>query len=253
MTLLADLTNLTQTELLILSGIVFLAAMVRGFSGFGLSAVVMASAIFILPPLALVPMLWFLEMAGSLAMFKGGLADADRGTAKGLIIGSGLGLPVGLLLTMQLPIETSKAVALCVLIVLVISQLARLRLPFLATTAGTYGTGLGAGIVTGLAGAGGMLIALYTLARDLPARTMRGTLSVYLLGAGLLGLTTHLTLGTMDQTAAARGLFFVIPTLLGLYAGRALFLPRLEPYYKPFCLTLLLGLASLGLIRTVTN
>ncbi|MEM6408997.1 MAG: sulfite exporter TauE/SafE family protein [Pseudomonadota bacterium] len=250
---LADLTNLTQAELLILSGIVFLAAMVRGFSGFGLSAVVMAMAVFILPPLALIPMLWFLEMAGSIAMFKGGLADADRGAAKGLIIGSAIGLPAGLLLTLQMPIEASKAVALSVLIALALSQLAKLRLPFLATTAGTYGSGFGAGIVTGLAGAGGMLIALYTLARNLPARTMRGTLSIYLMGAGLLGLITHLTLGTMDQTAIARGLFFIIPTLLGLYAGRALFLPRLEPYYKPFCLTLLLGLASLGLIRTVSN
>ena len=253
MNLLADLTYLTPTELLILSGIVFVAAMVRGFSGFGLSAVVMASAIFILPPLALIPMLWFLEMAGSVAMFKGGVQDADRGTAKGLIIGSALGLPIGLLLTMQLSVQISKAVALSVLIVLAISQLGKLRLRFLATTTGTYGTGLGAGIVTGLAGAGGMLIALYTLARDLPARTMRGTLSLYLMGAGLLGLITHLTLGTMDHTATARGLFFVIPTLLGLYAGRALFIPRLEPYYKPFCLTLLLGLASLGLIRTVSN
>ena len=81
MNLLADLTNLTQLEVLLLSGIVFVAAMVRGFSGFGLSAVVMAMAVFILPPLALIPMLWFLEMAGSVAMFKGGLADADRGGA----------------------------------------------------------------------------------------------------------------------------------------------------------------------------
>jgi len=72
MNLLADLTNLTGTELMLLCGITFLAAMVRGFSGFGLSAVVMAAAVFILPPLALIPMLWFLEMAGSLAMFKGG-------------------------------------------------------------------------------------------------------------------------------------------------------------------------------------
>ncbi|MEM7473096.1 MAG: sulfite exporter TauE/SafE family protein [Pseudomonadota bacterium] len=253
MNLLVDLTNLTQTEVLILSGIVFVAAMVRGFSGFGLSAVVMATAVFILPPLALIPMLWFLEMAGSLAMFKGGIQDADKAAAKGLIIGSALGLPVGLLTTMQLATQTSKALALSILIVLAISQLAKVRLPFLATTLGTYGTGFGAGVVTGFAGAGGMLIALYTLARDLPARTMRGTLSVYLLGAGLLGLITHLTIGTMDQTAIARGLFFIIPTLLGLYAGRALFLPRLEPYYKPFCLTLLLGLASLGLIRTVSN
>ncbi|WP_298361674.1 sulfite exporter TauE/SafE family protein [uncultured Litoreibacter sp.] len=253
MNLLADLTNLTTTEVLLLSAIIFVASMVRGFSGFGLSAVVMASAIFILPPLALIPMLWFLEMAGSLAMFKGGMKDADRPTAKGLIIGSACGLPVGLLINMQLATETSKAVALSVLIVLAFGQLAKIRMPFLATTAGTYGSGLGAGIVTGFAGAGGMLIALYMLARNLPARTMRGTLSIYLLGAGVLGLATHLIIGTMDQTAIARGLFFIIPTLLGLYAGRALFIPRLEPYYKPFCLTLLLGLASLGLIRTVSN
>lgn len=253
MNLLADLTNLTGTELLLLSGIIFLAAMVRGFSGFGLSAVVMASAIFILPPIALIPMLWFLEMAGSLAMFKGGLQDADRPTAKGLIIGSGLGLPIGLLLNLQLPTDTSKALALTILIVLALSQLFKMRLPFLATSAGTYGAGLGAGIITGFSGAGGMFIALYMLSRQLDPRTMRGTLSIYLLGAGILGLTTHLVIGTMDQTAVARGLFFIIPTLVGLYAGRALFIPRLEPYYKPFCLTLLLGLASLGLIRTVSN
>ncbi|MEM9585082.1 MAG: sulfite exporter TauE/SafE family protein [Pseudomonadota bacterium] len=253
MNLLADLTNLTQAEVLMLSAIVFVAAMVRGFSGFGLSAVVMASALFILPPLALIPMLWFLEMAGSLAMFKGGIADADRPTAKGLIIGSAFGLPIGLLINMQLATNTSKALALSILIVLAISQLAKVKLPSLATRLGTYGTGLGAGIITGFAGAGGMLIALYTLARDLPARTIRGTLSIYLLGAGILGLITHLAIGTMDQTAIARGLFFIIPTLLGLYAGRALFIPRLERYYKPFCLTLLLGLASLGLIRTVSN
>lgn len=250
---LTALTNLTPTEALALTAIVFVASMVRGFSGFGLSAVVMAGAVFILPPLALIPMLWFLEMAGSLAMFKGGMQDADMPTAKGLIIGSAVGLPIGLLLTMQLPVETSKIVALSVLIVLAASQLAKLQLPFLATRVGTYGTGLGAGVITGLSGAGGMFIALYTLARALPARTMRGTLSIYLLGAGLLGLITHLTIGTMDQTAIARGLLFIIPTLLGLYAGRALFVPRLEPYYKPFCLTLLLGLASLGLIRTVSN
>ncbi|PTX54831.1 hypothetical protein C8N43_3652 [Litoreibacter ponti] len=250
---LAAFTNLTPTELLVLGAVVFVASMVRGFSGFGLSAVVMAAAVFILPPLALIPMLWFLEMAGSLAMFKGGMADADMPTAKGLIIGSAVGLPFGLLLTMQLPVEASKVVALSLLIILAVSQLAKLKLPFLATRVGTYGTGFGAGIITGLAGAGGMFIALYTLARNLPARTMRGTLSIYLLGAGLLGLITHLAIGTMDHTAIARGLFFIIPTLLGLYAGRALFVPRLEPFYKPFCLTLLLGLASLGLIRTVSN
>lgn len=253
MNLLSLLTDLTTTQLAILAGITFAAAMVRGFSGFGLSAVVMASAVFILPPLQLIPMLWFLEMAGSLAMFKGGLKDANTNVAKRLIIGSGCGLPIGLLLNMQLAAETSKAVALTLLIILALSQLLKLKIPFLATTTGTYSSGLAAGIITGFAGAGGMFIALYMLARQLPARTMRGSMSIYLLGAGGLGLITHLIIGTMDQVAIARGLFFILPTLIGLYVGRAFFIPRLEPYYKPFCLTLLLGLASLGLARTIIN
>ncbi|WP_090213204.1 hypothetical protein [Litoreibacter janthinus] len=114
-----------------------------------------------------------------------------------------------------------------------------------------------AAMVRGFSGfglsAGGMFIALYLLARQLPPRTMRGTLSVYLFGAGALGLLTHMLVGTMDQVAVARGLFFILPTLVGFYVGRALLLPKLEKYYRPFCLTLLLSLASLGLARTVTN
>lgn len=244
-----NLLALSVGELVALAGIVFCAGMVRGFSGFGLSALVMSTAVVFLPPVQLIPMLWFLEMSASVMMFKGGLADADTSTSTGLIIGSGIGFPVGLMLTLSIHEQTSKAVALCLLIALAALQLSRMRMPFLATTAGLYGSGFGAGIISGLSGAGGMFIALYMLARDLPARVMRGSLSIYLLGAGLIGLMTHLLLGTMDQIATLRGLALIPPTLLGIVAGRALFTPRFERYYKPVCLTLLIGLATIGLIR----
>lgn len=250
MEMLARLTDLSQTELLLVAGICFMAGLVRGFSGFGLSAVVMAGAVLILPPVQLLPVLWFLEMASSLIMMKGGFADADLGVSKGLIIGAGIGLPVGLLLTISLPVEASKIFALCLLIALALTQLAKIRMPFLATTPGLYGSGLGAGMITGISGAGGMFIALYSLARQLPARVMRGTLSIYLLGAGILGLASHVAIGTLDLTAAYRGAALVPPTLAGIVAGRALFVPRFEPLYKPVCLSLMIGLASIGLIRT---
>lgn len=250
---LLTITALYAQEFWALTGLVLLASIVRGFSGFGLSAVVMAVAVLFLPVIELVPMLWFLEMTGSLMMFKGGMQDADRTIARGLIIGSAIGLPVGLLLTMALPVETSKIIALTLLIALGFSQLARIRLPFLASTPGLYGSGTGAGIVTGLSGAGGMFIALYTLARDLPARTMRGTLSIYLIGAGILGLLTHILLGTMTPEAVARGAVFIIPTVIGIFLGQALFTERMSAYYRPVCLILLIGLASVGLIRTTLS
>jgi uncharacterized membrane protein YfcA len=94
-----------------------------------------------------------------------------------------------------------------------------------------------------------MFLALYTLARDLPARVMRGTLNIYLLGAGVLGLVTHLAVGTMTGQAATRGAILAVPTLIGVFAGRALFVPRYERFYKPACLTLLIALAAASLAR----
>lgn len=230
-------------------GACFFAGAVRGFTGFGLSALAMAILAPVLTPLALIPVFWFLEMAASLVLMKGGWADADRSSALRLVVAAGIGLPFGLLLTMTFDPDLSRTVALALLICLASAQLARLRLPVLATPGGTAAAGFGAGLATGLASVGGMVIALYALVRDLPARTMRGTLNIYMLGAGAVGLVTHLALGTMDGTAAARGLALVPVTLAGVFVGKALFTPRWERYYKRVCLVLLLGLAGAGLIR----
>ena len=246
---MSELLSLSVANAWIAVAACALAGIVRGFAGFGLSALAMAALATLIPPVELIPVFWFLEMSASLVLMKGGWADADRRTAITLMIASAIGLPLGLLATFALDSETSKVVALLLLIALAAAQLSRVRLPALATRPGTAATGLSAGIITGLAGAGGMFVALYALVRDLPARTMRGTLNIYLLGAGVLGLVTHLALGTMDQTSATRGIVLMAPTLAGVALGRALFTPRWETYYKPFCLTLLIGLAALGLGR----
>ncbi|MEL7211857.1 MAG: sulfite exporter TauE/SafE family protein [Pseudomonadota bacterium] len=248
---MSTLLDLTGIEIAALVLITFTAGLVRGFSGFALSAMVMASAVLILPPVELIPICWFLEMSASLLMARGGWRDADRGVVKGLVIGSALGLPLGLALTQAVAVETSALIALSLLIVLAASQLVRLRLPFLATTPGLYGSGLLAGVATGIASIGGMVVALYVLARDAPARQMRGSLVLFLFVSALISLFTLLIFGVMDRQAALRGMGFILPTMLGVLLGQRLFTPKYEPYYKPFCLSLLIGLAALALIRTL--
>ena len=231
----------------------FAAGAIRGFAGFGLSALAMATLAAVIPPVQLIPVFWFLEMTGSLILMKGGWADADRAAALTLTVASGLALPVGLLASLAVDPAMSKAAALVVLVALALTQLARLRIPALASRGGTVAAGLGAGVITGIAGAGGMVIALYALVRDLPARTMRGTLNIYLLGAGLLGLATHVAIGTMDALALQRAAVLIPVTVAGVLLGRALFTPRWERYYRPACLTLLLGLAAAGLLRLASE
>lgn len=250
MSQLYDLTALTQSEFWIVFGIVLAAGIVRGFSGFALSALIMSSAVVILPPVALIPMLWWLEMSASLLMLKGGFADADRPTAYGLVIGAAVGWPFGLWLTTSVDVETSKAIALSIIIVLAVSQLAKVRLAFLASKPGLYGTGIVSGVVSGIAGVGGMVVAFYVLAADAAARSMRGSLVLYLFLSSITSMITLLAFGVMDFSGFKRGLIFAVPTIIGVFLGQRLFTERLAPYYRPFCLTLLVGLASVGLLRT---
>ena len=229
----------------------FLAGAVRGFSGFGLSALAMAVLATVIPPIQLIPVFWFLEMAASLILMKGGWADANRKAALTLMLSAGVALPISLTISQTLDPFTAKMTALILLIVLALLQLSRVKIPLLATQSGTALSGFCAGMITGFAGAGGMLIALYALARNLPARQMRATLNIYLLGGGILGLIAHLSVGTMTTEAATRGLVLIVPTLAGVFVGKALFVPKWEPYYKPFCLTLLMTLAALGILRLI--
>jgi len=250
MTELLALTDLTMTQFWLLLGITITAGIVRGFSGFALSAIVMASAATFLPPVQLIPICFWLELCASVLMARGGWREADRGTVFGLVIGSAVGTPIGLWLTVSMPVETSKLVVLILVIILALVQLAKVRLAFLATKAGLYTSGLAAGIVTGLASVGGMVVALYVLSQDAPARKMRAALVLFLFVSSATSMIYRLYFEVMTMTAIKRAAIFAVPTTLGVVIGQRLFTPKLEPYYRPFCLTLLTGLAMAGLIRT---
>ena len=250
---LLSLTQLTAMQFGIVVCAVFFAGLVRGFSGFALSALVMASLAIMIPPIELIVVCWLLELFASLIMVRGGFKDGDFKMAFGLALGSAVGAPVGLYLTNTLPVETSKFLALVVVLVLALLQLLKVRATFLATNPGLYVAGVTAGIATGLASVGGMVVALYVLARDAPAKTMRGSLVMFLFMTTFMS-GIYLTLyGMVNQTALLRGLLFAVPCILGVMAGKVLFMPRFESYYKPFCLVLLMALAASGLFRLING
>ena len=51
---------LTSSDILFLISICFFAGLIRGFTGFGLSAFVMSLALSIIPPLELIPICWWM-------------------------------------------------------------------------------------------------------------------------------------------------------------------------------------------------
>ena len=250
---LAALLALPIGEITVLAVICLIAGLIRGFSGFALSAMVMASGALIITPVQLIPICWWLEITASLFMLRGGWQDANRKVAIGLAIGSTLGVPFGLALTMAIAPDLSKLVALGVIIALATLQLSRLKIPFLTTNWGLYGSGWLAGIVTGLASVGGMVVALYVLAQQAPPRQMRASLVLFLFLGSVTTMISLWSFGVMDETAVMRGLVMSFPAGLGVVMGKLLFVPKWEHLYKPFCLTLLIALASTGVIRLLLS
>ena len=243
------LTNLTDTQLYICVSVVFLAGIVRGFSGFALSALIMASLAIMIAPVELIAVCALLELAASLLMLRGGIKDANLKISFGLAIGSAIGAPMGLYLTNTVPIETSKTMALCLILVLAFLQLLKVKARFLATDSGLIISGVTAGVATGLASVGGMVVALYVLAREAPAKVMRASLVLFLFLGSIPSFSYLYLYDMLTTTALARGAVLLLPCVLGVVVGQMIFRPQLEKYYKPFCLLLLAILASSGLLR----
>jgi len=248
---MSEILDLSSQELGILGFICFCAGLVRGFSGFALSAFVMATAVTILPPIQLIPVLWFLEMSAGLLMARGGWRDANRSDALLLVTGNLVGWPIGLWLTKTISTTTSKITVLIIIVTLAISQLARVRITFLNSKKGALISGIVAGVISGLAHVGGMIVALYALSRDSDARTMRGTLVTYLFIGSFSSFVFLLAFGVMEKIAMYRGLSMILPTMVGVWIGTKFFIPKLQPYYRPFCLSLLVGLALITLLRQI--
>ena len=246
---LSSLLDLPQFDALFLTAAVVVAGIVRGFAGFGLSALVMASCAVIIPPIQLIPVCWALETTASLVLLKGGWREADRGVAYGLAIGGLVGLPIGLTLTLALPVDTSKLIALLLVLVLAITQLAKLRFAFLATKPGLYGAGGLAGFAYGLAGLGGLTVALYVLARDGTANVMRASIILYLMFSAVTSGIMLLIFGFFTETSMLRSAVLAPSAIIGTLIGAHMFTDRYAKYYRPFCLTLLIALALAGIAR----
>ena len=240
---------LTPGELILCATAVFLAGIVRGFAGFALSALIMASLAILVPPASLIPVCYVLEGVASLLMFRGGVREADGGMVIGLAVGSALGVPIGLWATLHLPPDASRLVALTLIAALAALQLARRSPAFLATRPGLWGSGLLAGVATGLASVGGMVVALYALARDGPPARTRASLVMFLFAGMFTTGAWLLASGMLDRLALARGAALAPFVVAGVLLGSALFRPALQGFYRRFCLTLLIVLAAAGLAR----
>lgn len=231
--------------------VVFGAALVRGYSGFGFSALAVAALTLVLEPVAVVPLVLLLEAAASLQLLAAVHRDVDWRQMGWLLGSAALAMPFGTWLLASLPTPPMRALISAA--ILVVSLLIWLH-PGRRLGAGRTAivpAGLVSGALNGAAALGGLPLVLYFLATSIEAASMRAMVIVYLLFAGLYGSAAAALGGLLGQRTLILAGLMLLPLIAGNAIGDRRF-RRAEPAsFRRFALLILSLLAAIGLIRAV--
>ena len=243
--------GLPPLELLYVVLAVLLASLVRGYSGFGLSALVIASVAPVLPPAELVPVAMMLEVAATLVLLRQVWREVDRPLAGRLLLGAALGTPFGVAALARLPIDATRIGISLVVLAASILLWRGLRVS-LKTRGGTaIGAGVLSGLVNGATGVGGLVIVLFFLSVSMRAAATRATMMIYLLLLGLYGVIVAQMEGLVTGDTWTRAALLCLPMAAGAAFGHRRFVQAEPESFRRFALVLLMVLALLGLLRVL--
>lgn len=224
------------------------AAYVRGYSGFGFSAIFIAFAALLTNPLPLIPVVFACEMLMTVFQARGIRGHVDWRRVIALLLGAAIVLPISVWTILSVGEES---VRLTVSLIVLVMSLILLSGWTVTRVIGTPGN-IGVGIISGLcnsAGIGGLPVAAFMTAQPMPATRFRATMIVYLTGLDLITMPL-LWMGGLVTWDTAIGVTLAFPLLgLGVWLGGRQFLAASPTTFRRFAVMLLLSLSLLGLIR----
>ncbi len=225
------------------------AAFVRGYSGFGFSALVVSASALVMNPLHIVGVVMVCEFLMTFQQWRGVRADVDWRRVLALMIGAAVGLPLGLWGITRMGVDGVRAVIAVYVLVMCAVMLAGWRIREQG-----FPPHLGVGIFAGFAnsvGMAGLPVATYFTAQGVAAGVFRGTLIAYFAALDLFSLPLMWGSGiivwdTFKVALAALPLMWV-----GIWAGGRHFLATDPQDFRKFAIGLLAVLAAINLVKVV--
>ncbi len=222
------------------------AAFVRGYSGFGYSALVIAASSLVTNPLSFVAVVVLLEFAMSLQAWRGAGPDVDWRRVGFLLAGAAVGLPLGLWALTAISEDGARAVISAYVLAMCGVLLLGWRLRGEVRGKGN----LAAGLVSGLAnapGMGGLPVAAFFAAQPMAAPVFRATLIAYFPILDLYSAPLYWAHGLVSWDTLWASLWLLPVTILGNWLGGRHFFGTDPQEFRRFAILLLGGLAVLGL------
>jgi uncharacterized membrane protein YfcA len=244
-------SGLLQTA--ILGVAVFIAGVVRGCIGFGFSALVVASTSLFLNPADLVPMVVLLEIVASLQMVIRVWRDVLRDLVVVLSIGVLLGTPVGVyFLSIAEPDALRLALSIMILAMTVILSVGYIYTgPMNRSVLASVGAV--SGIFNGIAGIGGMPVAIFLASAKFPIRRIRGSMVIFLLVTELIFLASAFASELYRWSIVNTSILACVPMGAGLITGSWMYGKLDERMLRRIFVSILMVLSIIGVVRAMVS
>jgi uncharacterized membrane protein YfcA len=234
------------------AAIVFLTAIMRGYTGFGFALVAVPLLALIADPVTAVPMVLLLEVVGSLQLLPGLWRSAHLRSVLLLACGALLATPVGLYGLTTLPADVMRLVIALVVLATTLALAAGLKARREPRAPATFGVGMLSGLLNGAAAMSGPPVVLFYLNAQTAMHVGRASIVLYFLltdtiaiafagASGLLGVPTMLLVAV------------TIPALfLGQVVGTRLFRSPLQRHYRKVAIVILLAVSGGAIAQSLT-
>lgn len=239
--------------LLLCSLVVFMAALVRGYSGFGFSALAIASLSILIPPAQIVPVILLVEIVAGIGLLPSIWRHIDWRQLRWIGAGALIATPLGLALLSGLSSQSMRIViSLSILIAAALIWMGlQLRSGHQART--IFAAGLVSGLMNGAAGVGGLPLVVFFLSKAEGAATARGTLIAFLIILDIYTCGLAAGEGLISRDVIEMAAIFLVPVGLGTFLGNRHFLRSPPESFRRIALAMLILISGGGLMRSLTS
>jgi len=245
--------QLSLVEIYFVIFIVFIASIIRGFNGFGFSAICISGFSFILPAIEIVPIILALEVIISIFMVPYIWNKIDWKFVFKLQIGIIIGSPIGLYLLKHLNPEITH-LSVCLLIIFFSILLMKgFSSQKVNNNYGKFLTGIVSGTLNGLTTLGGMPVALFLLITSIQPVVIRGSLAALFFLTDIYAFILSFFSGIVDVTTIYRVILLIIILPIGVFIGNKFFIKSKEETYRKVVFYFLILISILGIFRIISN
>jgi hypothetical protein len=225
---------------------VFLAAIVRGYSGFGFSLLAITAMTLVISPRDIVPSIFMMEIAASLHLLPGVWREVNWKATGLLLAGCLVATPVGVWLLATIP-PAPMQVAISVFVLIAAVLLARgFALRTMPGRAATVATGAAAGLCNGAFGMAGPPVVLFFFSSPAGVSVGRASLIAFFIGTDSMGLGFQLRRGLIGMDDVWRALLFLPPLLAGIWLGARSFRGADPAVFRRWVLRILMVIAAIA-------